>query len=92
MSVSAVFSQGSGMTTCLGNSCSFSLICVSYVIVYQFIYVLLSLLVWKVECGLFPKAVLLLRFHLFYVRCCSNFKYGKRFNLNTSLCPIYLIQ
>ena len=31
-----------------------------------------------------PKAVLSLRFHLFYVRCCSVFKC---FNLNTSVCP-----
>ena len=32
-----------------------------------------------------PKAVLSLQFHLFYVRCCSFFK---RFNFNTSVCPI----
>ena len=31
------------------------------------------------------KAVLSLRFHLFYVRCCSVFKC---FNFNTSMCPI----
>ena len=32
-----------------------------------------------------PNAVLSLRFHLFYVRCCSVFKC---FNFNTSVCPI----
>ena len=31
------------------------------------------------------KAVLLLRFRLFYVRCCSVLKY---FNFNTPVCPI----
>ena len=36
-----------------------------------------------------PKAVLLLRFHLFYVWCCSVFKC---FNFNTSVCPICLVQ
>ena len=34
-----------------------------------------------------PKAVLSLRFHLFYVRCCSGFKW---FNFNTSVCYIIL--
>ena len=33
-----------------------------------------------------PKAVLLLRFHLFYVWCFSIFKC---FNFNTSVCPIF---
>ena len=33
----------------------------------------------------FPKAVLSLRFHLCYVRCCSAFKC---YNFNTSVCPI----
>ena len=32
-----------------------------------------------------PNAVLSLRFHLFYVRCCSVFKC---FHCNTSVCPI----
>ena len=32
-----------------------------------------------------PKAVLSLRFHFFYVWCCSVFKC---FNFNTSVCPI----
>ena len=31
------------MTTCLGKSCSYGLLCVSFVNVYQFVYVLLSL-------------------------------------------------
>ena len=33
-----------------------------------------------------PRAVLSLRFHLFYVRCCPIFKC---FNFNTSVCPIF---
>ena len=36
-----------------------------------------------------PKAVLSLRFHLFYVWCCSIFKC---FNFNTSVCPSFLVQ
>ena len=35
-----------------------------------------------------PKAVLSLRFHLFYVLCCSIFKCV---NFNTSVCPICMI-
>ena len=35
------------------------------------------------------KAVPVLLFHLFYVRCCSSFKC---FNSSTFACPIYLIQ
>ena len=36
-----------------------------------------------------PKAVLSLRFYLFYVWCCSVFKC---FNFNTSVCPVCLVQ
>ena len=36
-----------------------------------------------------PKAVFSLRFHLFYVWCCSSFKC---YNFNASVCPFYLIQ
>ena len=32
------------MTTCLGKSCPFGLLCVSFVNVYDFVYVLFSLL------------------------------------------------
>ena len=36
-----------------------------------------------------PKAVLLLRFHLFAVRCCSIFKCFKCFNFNTSVSDLF---
>ena len=39
--------------------------------------------------GSSPKAVLPLRFHLFYVWCCSVFKC---LNSSTSACPIRLVQ
>ena len=39
------------MTTCLGNSCSFGLLCQFFDNVYQFVCVLLSLLVLRVGCG-----------------------------------------
>ena len=35
------------MTICLGKSCLFSLLGMSFVIFYKFVYVLLSLLVFK---------------------------------------------
>ena len=38
------------MTTCLGKSCSFGLLCVSFVNVYQSVFVLLSPLVLRVGC------------------------------------------
>ena len=40
------------MTTCLGKSCLFHLPCVSFVNVYQFVCVVLSHLVLRVECGI----------------------------------------
>ena len=40
------------MTTCLGKSYSFGLLCVSFVNVYQFVCELLSLVVLRVECGI----------------------------------------
>ena len=40
------------MTTCLGKSCSFSLLFESFVNIYQFVCVLVSLLIFKVECGI----------------------------------------
>ena len=36
------------MTTCFGKSCTFGLLCVSFVNVYQSVYVRLSLLVLRV--------------------------------------------
>ena len=39
------------MSTCLGKNCSFGLLCGSFVGVYQFICVLLSLLVLRVVVG-----------------------------------------
>ena len=39
------------MTTYLEKSCLFGLLCVSYVKVYQFVCVLLSLLILRVGCG-----------------------------------------
>ena len=39
------------MDTCLGKSCSFGLLCVSFVNVYQSVCVL-SLLVLRVGCGI----------------------------------------
>ena len=38
------------MTTCLGKSCSFDLLCVSCVGVCQFVSVLLSILEYRVGC------------------------------------------
>ena len=38
------------MTTCLGKSCSFGLLCVSFVNFYQFGCVFLSLLILRVGC------------------------------------------
>ena len=40
------------MTSCLGKSCLIGLLCESYVNVYQFVYVLLSLLDFRVGCGI----------------------------------------
>ena len=40
------------MTTCLGKSCSYGLLCVSFVNIYPFVCVLLSLLVLRVGVGL----------------------------------------
>ena len=40
------------MTTCLGKSCSFGLLCMSFVNVYDFVYVLFSLLLFGVGCGI----------------------------------------
>ena len=43
------------MTTYLGKSCLFGLLCVSFVNVYQFVCVLLSLLVLRLECWIWPR-------------------------------------
>ena len=43
------------MTTCLGKSCILGLLCVSFVNVYQFVCVLLSLLVLRLECWIWPR-------------------------------------
>ena len=40
------------MTICLEKSCSFGVLCVSFVKGYQFAYVLLSRLVLRVGCGI----------------------------------------
>ena len=40
------------MITCLGKRCSFGLLCVSFVNMYQLVCVLLSLLVLRVGCGI----------------------------------------
>ena len=45
------FNKGSYMTTCLGKSCSFGLLCVSFVNVNQLVCVFLSLLVLRVGCA-----------------------------------------
>ena len=39
------------MIACLGKICSLDLLCVSLVNIYEFVCVLLSLLVLKVGCG-----------------------------------------
>ena len=39
------------MTTCFGKSCSFDLLCVSFVNVYELVCVLLSILVLRVGSG-----------------------------------------
>ena len=38
------------MTTCVGKSCSFGLLCVSFVNVYEFVCVLLVRLVLRMGC------------------------------------------
>ena len=40
------------MTTCLGKNCSFSILCMSFVNVYEFVCVFLSLLALRVGCGI----------------------------------------
>ena len=40
------------MATCLGKSCSFGLLCVSFLNVYEFVCVPLSRLVLRVGCGI----------------------------------------
>ena len=40
------------MTICLEKSCSFGVLCVAFVKVYQFVYVLLSRLVLRVGYGI----------------------------------------
>ena len=52
------------MTTCLGKSCSFGLLCMTYVNVYEFVCVLLSLLVLRVGCG---NLIILILDHCFSV-------------------------
>ena len=58
------------MTTCLGKSCSFSLLCVSFVHVYQFLRELLSHLVFGG--GMWDLIVLVLKhsfsFYMYFVR------------------------
>ena len=51
--VTAVYSYGRRITICLGKSCSFGLLCVSFVNIYPFVYVCVcvSLLVLRVGCG-----------------------------------------
>ena len=40
------------MAACLGKSCSFGLMCLSFVNIYEFMCVLLFHLVLSVECGI----------------------------------------
>ena len=40
------------MTTCLGKSCSFGLLCMSFEDVYEYVRVLLSLFGVRVGCGI----------------------------------------
>ena len=47
----AAFNKGSGMTACLEKSCLFDVLGVSVVKFYQFVCVLLSVLVLMVACG-----------------------------------------
>ena len=49
------------MDTCLGKSCSFGLLCVSFVNVYQSVCVL-SLLVLRVGCGIWLYYFLIIAF------------------------------
>ena len=62
------------MTACLGKSCSFGLPCVSFVNVYQFVCVLLSLLVLSWVCFInFDHSFLFtLNIHLEIKRAQSN--------------------
>ena len=51
------------MTTCLGKGCSFDLR-VSCVNVYEFVFVLLSLLVFRVGCGIRAYLIIAILFAL----------------------------
>ena len=73
------------MTTCLRKSCSFGLPCVPFVNCCQFMYLVISLLVLRVGCGIWLYQFLIIPYLFTFA---TNARSDKTFLLTSKLCPL----